>query len=346
VYDPLPSQKTFHASEARFKGFSGPIGCGKSQALCQEAIRLSYMNPGRLGLLGAPTYPMLRDATCATLFEILDKNEIPFEHNKAENTVILGDTGSRILFRPVDEFERLRGTNLAWFGLDELTYTQEAAWLRLTARLQCGEVLWWYFANGSGMAYYDDDTQSAFQTAYGRPLARFLTPNDDPSLNGFVDANFLRSRLASYVRGIHTYVAGRHPGVWFELLWPLDVNLPETKRLNWYVNLPPAWMQKTGSEFASFVCEGFQFGGIDRNVDEVARCAAYPFAELKWSSSDCGYLMGLFNPGWPWEREFLASRRQRPSVVKMWAYDQICLYGRGVPLPSESRTSTLTDGSE
>ena len=91
AYDPLPSQKTFHASEARFKGFSGPIGCGKSQALCQEAIRLSYLNPGRLGLLGAPTYPMLRDATCATLFEILDENEIPFEHNKAENTVILKD---------------------------------------------------------------------------------------------------------------------------------------------------------------------------------------------------------------------------------------------------------------
>src|SRR5579864_6619783 len=135
-YDPLPSQKSFHASTARFKGFSGPIGCGKSQALCQEAIRLSYMNPGRLGLLGAPTYPMLRDATCATLFEILDGNGIPFEHNKAENTLVMKDTGSRILFRPVDEFERLRGTNLAWFGLDELTYTQQAAWLRLEGRLR------------------------------------------------------------------------------------------------------------------------------------------------------------------------------------------------------------------
>lgn len=41
---------------ARFKGFSGPIGSGKSQALCQEAIRLSYLNPGRQGLIGAPTY--------------------------------------------------------------------------------------------------------------------------------------------------------------------------------------------------------------------------------------------------------------------------------------------------
>jgi len=51
--------------------------------------------------------------------------------------------------------------------------------------------------------------------------------------------------------------------------------------------------------------------------------------------------MGLFNPGWPWEREFLAASRRLPSVVKMWAYDQICLYGRGVPLPSEARTATV-----
>jgi hypothetical protein len=55
-YSPLPSQRRFHSSTARFKGFSGPIGSGKSQALCHEAIRLSYLNPGRQGLIGAPTY--------------------------------------------------------------------------------------------------------------------------------------------------------------------------------------------------------------------------------------------------------------------------------------------------
>ena len=40
-YEPLPTQRLFHLSEARFKGFSGPVGSGKSQALCQEAIRMS-----------------------------------------------------------------------------------------------------------------------------------------------------------------------------------------------------------------------------------------------------------------------------------------------------------------
>jgi len=135
--------------EERFKGFSGPIGSGKSQALCQEAIRLSYQNAGRTGLIGAPTFPMLRDATQAALFEILDANSIAYDHNKAENTVVLRDTRSKILFRPVEEFERLRGTNLAWFGIDELTYTQEESWLRLEGRLRdpkaarlCGFAVW------------------------------------------------------------------------------------------------------------------------------------------------------------------------------------------------------------
>lgn len=135
-YSPLPSQERFHRSDARFKGFSGPIGSGKSQALCQEAIRLSYLNPGRTGLIGAPTYPMLRDATMAALLEVLNGNEIPYDHLKTENVLVLHHTGSRILLRAVDEFERLRGTNLAWFGVDELSYAPEGAWLRLEGRLR------------------------------------------------------------------------------------------------------------------------------------------------------------------------------------------------------------------
>jgi phage terminase large subunit len=149
AYSALPSQQRFHDSAARFKGFSGPVGSGKSQALCQEAIKLSYMNAGRLGLIGAPTYPMLRDATLSAFTEVLNGNNIPFEFNKAESVLSMKETGSRILFRAVDEFERLRGTNLAWFGLDELTYTSEEAWLRLEGRLRdpdavrlCGFAVW------------------------------------------------------------------------------------------------------------------------------------------------------------------------------------------------------------
>ena len=148
-YSPLPSQMQFLMSTAKYKGFSGPIGSGKSQALCQEAIRLSYVNAGRTGLLGAPTYQMLKDTAQRTLVEILDGRNIPYQLNRSENFLVMTDTHSTILFRAVEEFERLRGTNLAWFGLDELTYTPEEAWDRLAGRLRdikaarpCGFAVW------------------------------------------------------------------------------------------------------------------------------------------------------------------------------------------------------------
>jgi len=107
------------------------------------------VNAGRTGLIGAPTFPMLRDATQATLLGMLDRNNVPYDYNRAENFLVFRQTKSKILFRAVEEFERLRGTNLAWFGLDELTYTPEDAWLRLEGRLRdpkatrlCGFAVW------------------------------------------------------------------------------------------------------------------------------------------------------------------------------------------------------------
>ena len=246
-YDPLPSQKRFHRSDARFKGFSGPIGSGKSLALSHEAIRLSYLNPGRMGLLGAPTYPMLREATQATLLEILAVNQIPYEHNKAENIVLLEDTRSRIVFRPVDEFERLRGTNLAWFGLDELTYTQEEAWLRLEGRLRDPKA-----KRLSGFAVW---TPKGYDWVYRKFLAdpvpgyeaivakanenRYLlekTPDFYERLKGSYDERFYRQEVlgeylsleggrvyTAFDRDIH--LAELKPSPYLPLLWALDFNV-------------------------------------------------------------------------------------------------------------------------
>ena len=51
--------------------------------------------------------------------------------------------------------------------------------------------------------------------------------------------------------------------------------------------------------------------------------AGYPFEALSWPRSDCRYLMGLFNAGWLWERDYLASRRSMVPLVKIWAYDHV-----------------------
>ena len=247
AYHPLPSQQKFHDSEARFKGFSGPIGSGKSQAVCHEAIRLSYLNQGRMGLLGAPTYPMLRDATQAALFEILDGNKIPFDHSKAENTLIMRDTRSKILFRPMDEFERLRGTNLAWFGLDELTYTQEEAWLRLEGRLRdprakrlCGFAAWtpkgydWVYRRFIAKPVRGYETIIA-QPRENRHLLQQI-PDYYDRLKDSYDDRFYQQEVmglylnldaalvyASFTRDENLAVLSFDPGL--PLLWALDFNV-------------------------------------------------------------------------------------------------------------------------
>lgn len=149
MYGPLPSQARFHRLTARFRGFSGPVGSGKTAAFVQQALRLAYTNGGTLGLIGAATYRMLADVTRRAFLEACELNGIPFAFEKAGNLVRLPESGAEIIFRSLDQPERLVGTNLAWFGCDELTYSKEDAWRRLEARLReprarelCGFAVW------------------------------------------------------------------------------------------------------------------------------------------------------------------------------------------------------------
>src|SRR5581483_10291591 len=119
-YEPLPSQQRFHGDlidpDLRYLGYSGPVGSGKSFALIYQALFLAAINQGLPGLLGAPTYPMLRDATLRTMFDVLLSEGIDYRHHKTENIIELPSApfgGSEILCRSLDDFERLRGTNLA-----------------------------------------------------------------------------------------------------------------------------------------------------------------------------------------------------------------------------------------
>lgn len=139
-YDPYPSQQRFHdLTPGRYKGFSGPVGSGKSRALCVEALCLSAENRGCMGLIGAPTYPMLRDVTYRAMLELLAESGVSYTPRAAEFSITLDDKlcgGSLIVFRTMEHAERLRGPNLAWALVDEMTYCREESWLRLEARVR------------------------------------------------------------------------------------------------------------------------------------------------------------------------------------------------------------------
>ncbi|MGC2661520.1 MAG: terminase family protein [Bryobacteraceae bacterium] len=247
LYSPLLSQSKFHSSNARFKGFSGPVGSGKSAALCFEVVRLTYLNRGRQGLLAAPTYSMLRDATLVGLFRLLDDLRVDFVYRKTEGILAIESCGSSVLLRSLEEPERLRGTNLAWFGIDELSYAREEGWLRLEARLRdpkskrlCGFGAW--TPQGSDWVYsrFIHKPVAGYEAIRALPFEnRYLlekTPDYYERLESSYDPKFYQQEaLGEYVnsktdlvydcfnRSVHLQKQTYDPQK--TLLWALDFNV-------------------------------------------------------------------------------------------------------------------------
>ncbi|MBV8809565.1 MAG: terminase family protein [Acidobacteriaceae bacterium] len=247
AYKPLPSQARFKAVRSRLKGFSGPVGSGKSAALSFEALRLSYINRGRQGVLAAPTYTMLRDATLASLLELLSVQEIEFERRKADGEIIVIRPDSVTLLRSLDEPERLRGTNLAWFGIDELSYSREEGWLRLEARLRdpkarrlCGLAVW--TPQGHDWVYkrFIHNPIEGYECVQAKPFENThvlgKTPDYYERLERSYDPRFYRQEvLGEYVnsrtdRVYHCFNQSVHMGQHQydpkePLMWALDFNV-------------------------------------------------------------------------------------------------------------------------
>jgi hypothetical protein len=223
----------------------------------------------------------------------------------------------------------------------------------LTPNVQYGEFLWWYFAGpNGGMAYYDDETMAAAQTALGRPLYIFNTPNDDPTVNGGADALFLRNRLRDYVNDLTTDLRSAYPAAKCEVLWPYDVNYPtpvpatapiEGGALNWYVNLPVEWRQQSSSGFDRMKVEALAFGATMRSLD-LAQQAIGLFPAFGWPLAALRYLLPVFGSATPWQRELALVWAAGIPVANLWAFDHVCMFNLAIPEPALERRSVVTAG--
>jgi phage terminase large subunit len=138
-------QGRFVGTSAYEAAFVGGIGSGKSIAGCMRAVFASQgivggkhrLQTPNLGVITAPTYPMLRDATQRAFFEVAQGLVKHF--NKSDGLVTLKN-GSEIIFRSTEHPDRLRGPSIAWWFGDEAAMYDRSVWDVMVGRLrQFGE---------------------------------------------------------------------------------------------------------------------------------------------------------------------------------------------------------------
>jgi len=125
-------QREFWDSDARFRAFTGGVGSGKTRLGC---LSVFAQPPGSLGVVAAPTYPMLRDATLRTFLELARDGKVLDTWHASEMLARLVN-GSEVMFRSADDPDRLRGPNIGWFWLDEAAMMGVDVWNIMLGRLR------------------------------------------------------------------------------------------------------------------------------------------------------------------------------------------------------------------
>jgi phage terminase large subunit len=185
------TQRAFVEDQHRYALFLGGVGAGKTYAGAVRALHRFAREPRpSLGLVVAPTYPMLADATWRTAIDVWK----PLLARVAENTRrIVLVTGHEVLFRSSDDPDRLRGPNASWAWIDEAALCHPDTWPITIGRLrQFGELGdAWLTTTPKGMNWLYDVfvTQATDETAVHR-AATWANP--------FVDSAFTTSLRSQY----------------------------------------------------------------------------------------------------------------------------------------------------
>jgi phage terminase large subunit len=138
---PLPKQQQFlnlalAPDIPKYIRYVGGIGSGKSLIGCITVLSWAVQYPGTY-LISRQFMPELRDTTYKTFLEVCPK-ELIVKHHIAESTITIKSNGGLavILFRGLEEPDKLRSLNLNAFYIDEANQVKEHAFTLLQGRLR------------------------------------------------------------------------------------------------------------------------------------------------------------------------------------------------------------------
>ncbi|MBV8847613.1 MAG: hypothetical protein JO307_32780, partial [Bryobacterales bacterium] len=176
---------------------------------------------------------------------------------------------------------------------------------------------------------YDSWAAAQFQAQYGRPMAQITTNSVSPAAYPQETA-FLAAVLGNFTTTMMNYVRSRQPSCRFEVLYPTDVN---ATAFNQAINFPvSAWTPSTLTCLKT-ECFGYTLG---RNLNQCEQTIDDSFG---FPQTQRSHLVGIGDSTTTWPKEARCALGKGLESVVLFALDQFCLIGYGVPLTKGLRRS-------
>jgi len=142
-YKLLKAQKEFleipHDHSLDVVLYQGGFGSGKTFSGALLGILLCRKYPGIRGLVGAQTFPVVRDTTLVQYFEHLDnlgyRKGVHYEYIKTEAKLIFNNK-SEVLFKYFEDDKKLKSLNLGFVEIEEMSDVPESTFNMLLGRLR------------------------------------------------------------------------------------------------------------------------------------------------------------------------------------------------------------------
>lgn len=199
-------QMQFLSIEEKFGLFRGGLGSGKTHAGAAWILKMALEYPDALGLITAPTYKQLNDATLPTLFRILDSLGIPYSYiGGAKAELRIGR--AKLHCRSMTKYEDLRGPEYGYWYADEAAlYKWEAIQVAIgRLRDKLGPRLARFTTTPRGYNwmydFFEENKDETKRTVTARTMDNKYLPEDYlPTLEAQYDEKFLaQERDGKYI---------------------------------------------------------------------------------------------------------------------------------------------------
>lgn len=185
----------FLRSRARFLGMFGGYGSGKTHGLGYKMFQLMDANRGLPGGLVCPTTKMFKRDVYPMIRQICAESGVEFEYRKSDGELYFPTTESTVyIFHGEDDGESIRGPNLAWMLLNEMTLLSHATYMAAVGRVRLKAAPFPQVA-GSGTP---EDFNWAYDQFIDKPMVGSEVVYADTRGNFHTDPSYVQMLLNSY----------------------------------------------------------------------------------------------------------------------------------------------------